>query len=99
MQKRMTIKELPDYERPYEKCMAKGAAALSDAELISVIIRTGIPGEKCIDLADRILNAGPDGLLNLIYLNQEELMKIKGIGTVKAVQLKCAENFHGQQAQ
>lgn len=90
MQKSMTIKELPDYERPYEKCMAKGASALSDAELISVIIRTGIQGEKSVDLANRILNAGPDGLLNLIYLDMEELMKIRGIGTVKAVQLKCA---------
>lgn len=90
MQKTMTIKELPDYERPYEKCVAKGAAALSDAELISVIIRTGIQGEKSVDLANRILNAGPDGLLNLIYLGIDELIKIRGIGIVKAVQLKCA---------
>lgn len=89
MQKHMTIKELPDYERPYEKCLAKGAAALSDAELISVIIRSGSPGEKSIDLANRILNAGPDGLLNLFYLEIQELTKLKGIGPVKAVQLKC----------
>lgn len=90
MQKSMTIKELPDYERPYEKCVAKGASALSDAELISVIIRTGIQGEKSVDLANRVLNAGPDGLLNLIYLGMDDLTKIRGIGTVKAVQLKCA---------
>ena len=89
MQKHMTIKELPDYERPYEKCVAKGASSLSDAELISVIIRTGSVGEKSIDLADRILNAGPDGLLNLIYLDIDHLKQIRGIGTVKAVQLKC----------
>lgn len=90
MQKSMTIKELPDYERPYEKCLAKGPSALSDAELISVIIRTGIQGERSVDLANRILNAGPDGLLNLIYLDMDKLMKIRGIGMVKAVQLKCA---------
>ena len=58
MQKNMTVKELPDQERPYEKCLAYGAGALSDAELISVIIRTGSQGERSIDLANRILNAG-----------------------------------------
>ena len=41
MQKNLTIKELPDTERPYEKCLLYGAGSLSDAELISVIIRTG----------------------------------------------------------
>ena len=46
MQKNMTVKELPDQERPYEKCLAYGAGALSDAELISVIIRTGSQGER-----------------------------------------------------
>ena len=54
MQKNMTVKELPDQERPYEKCLAYGAGALSDAELISVIIRTGSQGERSIDLANRI---------------------------------------------
>ena len=63
MQKNLTIKELPNTERPYEKCLLYGAGSLSDAELISVIIRTGSRGERCVDLAHRILNAGPDGLL------------------------------------
>lgn len=83
------MKELPDLERPYEKCMWQGPASLSDAELLSVIIRTGSTGEKSTDLAARVLNAGPDGLLNLIYLEADEFMKIRGIGQVKAVQLKC----------
>lgn len=90
MQKNLTMKELPDFERPYEKCMLRGPAALSDAELISVIIRTGSKGEKSTDLADRVLNAGPDGLLNLIHMDMESLTQIRGIGPVKAVQLKCA---------
>ena len=88
MQKNLTIKELPDTERPYEKCLLYGAGSLSDAELISVIIRTGSRGERCVDLAHRILNAGPDGLLNLIRLDTEQLTGIRGIGPVKAVQLK-----------
>lgn len=85
----MTVKELPDTERPYEKCLMYGAEALTDAELISVIIRTGSRGERCVDLAHRILNAGPDGLLNLLQLDVKQLTKIHGIGNVKAVQLKC----------
>ena len=89
MQKNLTIKELPDTERPYEKCLLYGAGSLSDAELISVIIRTGSRGERCVDLAHRILNAGPDGLLNLLQLDVKQLTKIHGIGNVKAVQLKC----------
>ena len=89
MQKNLTIKELPDTERPYQKCLLYGAGSLSDAELISVIIRTGSRGERCVDLAHRIFNAGPDGLLNLIRLDTEQLTGIRGIGPVKAVQLKC----------
>ena len=89
MQKNMTVKELPDTERPYEKCLMYGADALTDAELISVIIRTGSRGERCVDLAHRILNAGPDGLLNLIQLDVKQLTGIRGIGNVKAIQLKC----------
>ena len=89
MQKNMTVKELPDTERPYEKCLMYGAEALTDAELISAIIRTGSRGERCVDLAHRILNAGPDGLLNLLQLDIKQLTKIHGIGNVKAVQLKC----------
>lgn len=89
MQKNMTVKELPDTERPYEKCLMYGAEALTDSELISVIIRTGSRGERCVDLAHRILNAGPDGLLNLLQLDVKQLTKIHGIGNVKAIQLKC----------
>lgn len=83
------MKELPDQERPYEKCLRSGPAVLSDTELISVILRTGASGEKSTDLAARVLCAGPDGLLNLIRLTPDELMQIRGIGRVKAVQLKC----------
>ena len=83
------MKELPDLERPYEKCLKKGPSALSDAELIGVVIRTGSRGEKSTDLAARVINAGPDGLLNLIRMDIEDLTRIRGIGQVKAVQLKC----------
>ncbi len=90
MNKNLTMRDLPDWEKPYEKCLRKGPEALSDAELISVIIRTGSAGEKSTDLAARILQAGPDGLLNLIHLDAAAFMQIRGIGQVKALQLKCA---------
>lgn len=90
MKNHLTMKELPSQDRPYEKCMQYGPGVLSDSELISVIIRTGTSGEKSTDLAGRILSAGPDGLLNLIRMSLEDLMKIHGVGRVKAVQLKCA---------
>ena len=83
------MKELPDSERPYEKCMEKGPQALSDAELISVIIRTGSGGGSAISLAQKILKLGDDGILNLAGLTVGDLMEIPGIGPVKAVQLKC----------
>ncbi len=89
MKNTLTMKEIPDQERPYEKCLALGPSALSNAELIGVILRTGSSGERSTDLAARVLSAGPDGLLNLIRLSPDALMEIRGIGRVKAVQLKC----------
>lgn len=84
------IKEIPDVERPYEKCMERGAAALSDAELLAILLRTGIPGENVLDLSRKILyEVGGEGLLSLHQLTMEELMQIKGIGTVKATQIIC----------
>lgn len=85
-----TIKKIPDMERPYEKCLKSGAAVLSDAELLAVILRTGSRGENVIGLAQRILyHSGGEGILNLHRFSMEQLVKIRGIGKVKAVQLLC----------
>lgn len=86
-----TMKQLPDSEKPYEKCLKYGAQALSDAELLAVIIRTGTRGESAVALAQNILTEFrfPEGLLGLFRASIPELCRIKGIGTVKAVQLKC----------
>ncbi|MDO4522881.1 MAG: DNA repair protein RadC [Eubacteriales bacterium] len=86
-----TIKELPDLERPYEKCLLFGAGYLSDAELLAVILRTGARGVSSVDLARKILKkTGADGsLLGLPKMGIDELCRIPGIGKVKAVQIKC----------
>lgn len=89
MQKNLTMRDLPETERPYEKCIHQGPEHLSDAELLSAIIRTGSHGEKSLDLAERILMARSHGILNILYMDIHELQKIHGIGPVKAVQLKC----------
>ncbi len=86
-----TMKDLPEDERPYEKCLKNGAEQLTDAELLAVILRSGSCGETALDLSKKILSAGPEksGLLAIYHLSIPELMKIRGLGSVKAVQLKC----------
>lgn len=83
--------DLPVDDRPYEKCIKNGAASLSDAELLATILRTGAKGEKSIDLARNVLQLSNscNGILGIYHSSIEELMKINGIGRVKAVQLKC----------
>ena len=89
MNNHLTVKELPESEKPYEKCLRYGAQHLSDAELLAVIIRTGTCGRQSVDLAKDILNCKEKSLINLHYLSIKELTAISGIGAVKAVQLKC----------
>ena len=89
-QSKNTIQEIPSTERPYEKCKERGAALLSDAELLAVLLRTGTRGENALELARRILyHAGEPGILGIHQFTMEKLLKIRGIGQVKAIQLLC----------
>ncbi len=84
------MKEIPEAERPYEKCEKMGAEALTDVELLAVLLRTGTRGENAVSLARRILySAGETGILGIHQFSRERLMKIKGIGKVKAIQISC----------
>lgn len=84
------MKDIPERDRPYEKCEAQGASALSDVELLAVLLRTGTKGENAMVLAQRILvGQGESGLLNLHQFCLRRLRKIKGIGRVKSIQLSC----------
>ena len=87
------MKELPIAERPYEKLELYGEKALSNAELLAIIIKSGTKEETSVQLAQKILNLNDntkEGELNhLKSITIEELMKIKGIGKVKAIQLKA----------
>ena len=87
------IKELPIIERPYEKLEMYGAEKLTNSELLAIIIKTGTKEETSIQLAQRILkmNEGKNknDLTFLQDINKSELLKIKGIGKVKAIQIKA----------
>ena len=86
------MKEFPELERPYEKLELYGEKILSNAELLAIIIKTGTKDETAIELAQKILKLNDTNTEDLSYLKElsiEELMQIKGIGKVKAIQLKA----------
>lgn len=83
------IKDMPDLERPRERLIARGAGALSHAELIAILLRTGTQGQSAIDIA-RDLVREHNTLSNLARTSVEELQQVKGIGRDKAVTLKAA---------
>ena len=89
MVQHVTARELPASERPYEKCLTAGPQALSDAELLAVILKNGSREMNVVTLAQSILQAGGKNLLNLYQMSVEDLMCYPGIGKVKAIQLKC----------
>ena len=85
------MKEMACEERPYERCERFGASNLTDSELLAVLLRTGTRGENALQLADKILHPvfSQKGVLNLHQWTYEQLMQIKGIGKVKAIQILC----------
>ncbi|NLC83575.1 MAG: DNA repair protein RadC, partial [Ruminococcaceae bacterium] len=89
---RYTMKQIPDSERPSERFCALGPAALTDAELLAIIIRNGNRNSNALQLAQNlIINAsgGKGGLDFLQECSLEELMSHTGIGRVRAIQLKA----------
>ena len=89
MDNHLTVKELPESEKPYEKFLNYGPGALSDAELLAVIIKSGTSGLKSVDVAQNFLNLGNKNLMNLYQIPYRDMVSVKGIGKVKAIQLKC----------
>lgn len=96
----ITIKNLPVTERPYEKLEKHGAAMLSDAELLAIIIRTGSAKERSVDVALNILTAHKDikGILGISRLTLPELRKVSGIGRVKAIQIQAVAELSKRMA-
>ena len=80
MQNFNSIKNLPISERPYEKFLSMGASAMSDAELLSIIIKSGTKEYNSLDIAHSLLKDNNGNLLNLYDFSLEDLMKFQGIG-------------------
>jgi len=85
----LTIHELPPEERPREKLTLRGASALSDSELIAILLRTGVQGANAIEVARQLL-AKYGSISGLARCSVAEIARIKGIGQAKAVQLAAA---------
>lgn len=86
----LSIKAWAEEDRPREKLVLKGKAALSDAELIAVLIGSGSRAESAVELSKRILNSIENNLNRLGKLSVSDLLKFKGIGDAKAISIITA---------
>lgn len=84
----MAITDWPEGERPREKLLERGAASLSDAELLAIFLRTGVKGKSAVDLArDLLTHFG--GLRPLLEASQSQFCAAKGLGAAKFTQLQA----------
>jgi DNA repair protein RadC len=90
MQEKFSIKQWAKDDRPREKLLLKGPAALSNSELIAILINNGTKDKSAVELAQEVLRAGKDNLNDLGKMSVKELMKIKGIGEAKAISIAAA---------
>lgn len=91
----MPLKDLPPAAQPREKLLARGPSALTDAELLAVVLRTGMAGKGVLELAHELLDApranahtrGFGGLAGLLQASAQDLAQVKGLGPAKRAQL------------
>ena len=81
----MSIKDLPADARPREKLLARGPQALSDVELLAILLRTGMAGKNVFQLSEELL--GPDGIAGLLNATVQSLQLVKGLGPAKQAEL------------
>jgi DNA repair protein RadC len=81
----MSIKDLPLDARPREKLLARGPQALSDVELLAILLRTGMAGKNVFQLSEELL--GPDGIAGLLNATAQSLKLVKGLGPAKQAEL------------
>ena len=86
------IKDIPNMERPYEKMLMYGEKALTNSELLSIIIKTGTKEKSSLEISHEIISKNLDQSNSLRFLQTasiRELMQFDGIGKVKAIELKA----------
>lgn len=84
------MKNLPETERPREKLLSEGPGALSAAELLAIIIRTGSKNESALSLANSLLSKTMRGIEDIAEMSAEEIKEVKGLGDAKAAQIIAA---------
>jgi DNA repair protein RadC len=82
----MLLTDLPPDARPREKLLARGAGALADAELLALLLRTGLPGKNVLLLAQELLDQC-GGITGLLHTHPDVLQKIKGLGPAKRAEI------------
>lgn len=90
MRETTSIKELARDERPREKMLEKGSTALSDAEILAILIGSGSREKSAVDLCREILKSVEHDLNKLARLTIHDLMKFKGVGEAKAITIAAA---------
>ena len=85
----ISIREMPQNERPREKLLAHGPGALTDSELIAILLRTGLPGANAVEVARQLLERY-SSLSGLSRCTVAEIASVRGIGGAKAIQLVAA---------
>ena len=92
----MPIKHLPLEAQPREKLLQRGAASLSDAELLAILLRTGIQGKSVLQMAQELLEipsksaagaTGIDGIAGLLHASPQDLARVKGLGPAKRAEI------------
>lgn len=81
---------MSEKERPRERLMASGPGSLSNAELLSVLLRTGIPGESVLEISQKLLSLSGGSLGGLFELSATRLRSVKGVGKDKAATIMAA---------
>jgi DNA repair protein RadC len=92
----MAIRDWPIDERPREKLLEKGAAALSDAELVAILLRTGAPGRSALDLAHNLLKS-LGSLRQLIAADRARFCSLAGMGVARYAELQAAAEISRRQ--
>lgn len=84
----MSIKDWPEQDRPREKLLARGPSALSDSELLAILLRTGIPGQSAVEMARSLVDrfGGLNGLLSAPF---EQIMALPGLKQAKVAQFQA----------
>ncbi len=94
MKNHTPIKEWKEDERPREKLISKGAEALSDAELLAIIISSGTQNESALDISRKILAYGENNLREISRFRYPEFSAVKGVGPSKAAALLAVFELH-----